>query len=273
MTTTLRAFIVALCAALVPFLPAGADEAPRSLEKDVQDLKSEVLALNRDLFVLEEELLYPANTQVAVFVSMDVGELFELDSLELEVDGKSVASYLYTEREVEALREGGVQRLYVGNLRAGRARARRVLQRQRDRTSATTGAARRTASRRASARSTWSCASRTARAISSPSSRSGNGSEAGTLAAALALAARVRIRTLRPGRARARAGSRLRRGPVPLLQGRLLRRDHAAARRADARRAAASRGRGRAPARRPASLLRTAGRRDRDLRADCSTRA
>jgi len=117
MTTKLRAFIVALCAALLPH--ARADDAPQSLEKNVQDLKSEVLALNRDLFVLEEELLYPANTQVAVFVSMDVGQLFDLDSLELEVDGKAVASYLYTEREVEALREGGVQRLYVGNLRAG----------------------------------------------------------------------------------------------------------------------------------------------------------
>ena len=121
MTTKLRAFIVALCAALIPsFIPcASADDAPRSVEKDVQDLKSEVLALNRDLFVLEEELLYPANTQVAVFVSMDVGELFDLDSLEVKMDGKSVASYLYTEREVEALRQGGVQRIFVGNLRAG----------------------------------------------------------------------------------------------------------------------------------------------------------
>ena len=120
MTKTLRALIVALCAALtLASMLARADEAPRSLEKDVQDLKSEVLALNRDLFVVEEELLYPANTQVAVFVTMDVGELFALDSLELEVDGKQVASYLYTEREVEALRQGGVQRLYVGNLRAG----------------------------------------------------------------------------------------------------------------------------------------------------------
>jgi hypothetical protein len=50
---------------------------------------------------------------------MDVGDFFALDSVELKVDGKSVASYLYTEREVEALRLGGVQRLYVGNLRAG----------------------------------------------------------------------------------------------------------------------------------------------------------
>jgi hypothetical protein len=120
MTTKMRALIVLLCAgwALSP-LPVSGDETSPSLDKNVQDLKSEVLALNRDLFVLEEELLYPANTQVAVFVSMDVGDFFDLDSLELKVDGKSVANYLYTQREVEALREGGVQRLYVGNLRAG----------------------------------------------------------------------------------------------------------------------------------------------------------
>jgi hypothetical protein len=42
-----------------------------------------VIDLNRDLFVLEEELLFPANTQVAVFVSMDVGDFFALDSISL----------------------------------------------------------------------------------------------------------------------------------------------------------------------------------------------
>jgi hypothetical protein len=120
MTPTIHAPLGSLCAGLlVVSLSGAADDAPRALDQDVQDLKGEVLALNRDLFVLEEELLYPANTQVAVFVSMDVGEFFDLDSLELQLDGKSVASYLYTEREVEALRLGGVQRLYVGNLRAG----------------------------------------------------------------------------------------------------------------------------------------------------------
>jgi hypothetical protein len=118
--TKTRAVILFVAAALL-LMPvfAEADDAPRAIDQDVQDLKSEVLALNRDLFVLEEELLYPANTQVAVFVSMDAGELFDLDSMELKLDGKAVASYLYTPREVDAMREGGVQRLYVGNLRAG----------------------------------------------------------------------------------------------------------------------------------------------------------
>ncbi len=91
----------------------------RSLDQDVQDLKKEVLDLNRDLFRLEEELLFPANSQVAFFVSMDVGEYFELDSINLKIDGKEVANYLYTEREVGALIRGGVHRAHMANLKTG----------------------------------------------------------------------------------------------------------------------------------------------------------
>jgi hypothetical protein len=97
--------------------PGGEDF--RSLDQEVQALKKEVLDLNRELFVLEEELLFPANTQVAVFVSMDVGEFFALDSVTLKVDNKEVANYLYTQREAEALLKGGVHRVYIGNLKAG----------------------------------------------------------------------------------------------------------------------------------------------------------
>ena len=99
-----------------PPVPA---EPPAAMEDRIQDLKKEVLALNRDLFLLEEELLYPSNTQVSVFLSIDNGFYFELDSVQLRLDGKEVANYLYTRRELEALRRGGVQRLYVGNLRQG----------------------------------------------------------------------------------------------------------------------------------------------------------
>jgi len=105
-----------------PAAAAPRSEAPRSdnnLDDRIQDLKSDVIQLNRDLLVLEEELLFPANTQVAVFVSMDVGKLFALDSVQVKLDDKDVASYLYTPGEVQALHRGGVQRLYLGNLRAG----------------------------------------------------------------------------------------------------------------------------------------------------------
>jgi hypothetical protein len=91
----------------------------RGLDQDIQGLKKDVVDLNRDLFVLEEELLFPANTQVAVFISMDVGDFFLLDAVTLKIDQKEVANYLYTPREVEALAKGGVQRLYLGNLKAG----------------------------------------------------------------------------------------------------------------------------------------------------------
>ena len=110
-----------LVSAAVLAAAAPADDArdARALDQDVQGMKDEVLDLNRELFMLEEELLFPANTQVAVFVSMDVGEYFALDSVQLTVDGKPVSKYLYTEREVGALYRGGVHRLYLGNLKAG----------------------------------------------------------------------------------------------------------------------------------------------------------
>jgi hypothetical protein len=109
-------------AATPPAPDAAADAAPdtRGLDTEVQSLKKDVVDLNRDLFVLEEELLFPANTQVAVFLSMDVGDFFALDSVQLKIDQKEVINYLYTPREVEALLRGGVHRLYLGNLKVGK---------------------------------------------------------------------------------------------------------------------------------------------------------
>jgi hypothetical protein len=100
--------------------PDAAASAPTgSLDDRVQATKADVISLNRDLLVLEEELLFPANTQVAVFVSMDVGLLFDLDSVQIKLDDKVVSTYLYTPLEVQALHRGGVQRVYLGDLRAG----------------------------------------------------------------------------------------------------------------------------------------------------------
>ena len=99
--------------------PAASAATSGSLDERIQDAKADVIRLNRDLLVLEEELLFPASTQVAIFVSMDVGKLFLLDSVRVKLDDKDVAGYLYTPAEVQALHRGGVQRLYVGNLRTG----------------------------------------------------------------------------------------------------------------------------------------------------------
>ena len=109
------------CLSLLLCTLAHAQDAvvEQSLSSDVQDIKQQVLELNRDLFILEEDLLYPANTQVSVFVSMDVGFFFSLDAVKLTIDDEVVANYLYTERQVDALHRGGVQRLYTGNIKSG----------------------------------------------------------------------------------------------------------------------------------------------------------
>lgn len=111
----------ALPSDVVASADAGAESKDRfrELDKDVQSLKKEVLDLNRDLFLLEEELLFPANSQVAFFISMDVGEYFELDSVSLKINGKEVSNYLYTDREVGALLRGGVHRVHMANLKTG----------------------------------------------------------------------------------------------------------------------------------------------------------
>ena len=94
-------------------------EQIKGLDEQVQEIKSDVLGIAAELNQLEEKLLYPSNTQVAVFVSLVSGETFRLDSVEIQLDGKPVAHHIYTFKELEALQKGGVQRIYTGNIRTG----------------------------------------------------------------------------------------------------------------------------------------------------------
>jgi|HubBroStandDraft_6_1064221.scaffolds.fasta_scaffold360747_2 hypothetical protein len=113
----------AAAAAAAPGAAASADPSSgefKTLDQEVQGVKKDVIDLNKDLFVLEEELLFPANTQVAVYVSMDVGTFFALDSVTVKIDNKEVKNYLYTAREADALLKGGVQQIYLGNLKVGK---------------------------------------------------------------------------------------------------------------------------------------------------------
>jgi hypothetical protein len=94
-------------------------EQIKGLDEQVQEIKSDVLAIAAELEQLEEKLLYPSNTEVAIFVSLAHGETFRLDSVEIKLDNQAVAYHLYTFKELEALKKGGVQRLYTGNIRTG----------------------------------------------------------------------------------------------------------------------------------------------------------
>ncbi len=95
------------------------DEEQTTLSREVEDLKKSAVELNRDLLILEEELLFPSNTQLALFLSVDVGHFFRLDSVKVSVDDDLVASHLYTDRQNNALIKGGIQRLYLGNVKSG----------------------------------------------------------------------------------------------------------------------------------------------------------
>jgi len=102
---------------------AGAAEPSRSemrsLDEQVQEIKSDVLDIATELSLLEERLLFPSNTQFAVFVSLDGDVDIRLDAVHLLIDGEPAAHYIYSFKELEALQEGGVQRLYTGNIPRG----------------------------------------------------------------------------------------------------------------------------------------------------------
>lgn len=106
-----------LCVAI--FFAISISASVDASEPDEQKLEAKLLQLDAELRLLEEDLLYPASSRVAVYLSMDLGELFALDAVTVKLNGKDVTHHLYTQREIEALYKGGVQKLYVGNARQG----------------------------------------------------------------------------------------------------------------------------------------------------------
>jgi hypothetical protein len=95
----------------------------KKISQDIQVLKQEVIALNKDLRLMEETLLFPSSTKFSVFVSVSSGRFFTLESVKLKIDGKLVETHVYSDRQRAALIRGGVQRLHITNLNEGKHRA------------------------------------------------------------------------------------------------------------------------------------------------------
>ena len=96
-----------------------AQSAVDKLSLEIQTLKKSVITLNKDVRVLEEELLFPANTQLSIYLSQDKGRLFKLESVKIKINGKVVTSHIYSDKERFALNHSGVQRLLLTNLSHG----------------------------------------------------------------------------------------------------------------------------------------------------------
>ncbi len=93
-------------------VPADKNTAPldqqqmRGLDEQVQEVKSDVLSIAAEMSQLEEKLLYPSGTQVAIFVALAKGDQMRLDAVRLQIDGQLVAHYIYSAKELEAMRNG-----------------------------------------------------------------------------------------------------------------------------------------------------------------------
>ena len=120
-TPTFNPFVLLTCVALM--VPVSAEELSgenmKSLDGQVQEIKSDVLDIASELKNLEERLLYPSGTQIAIFVEMDEQEPFRLDAVRVEIDGQLATHHIYSFNELEALQKGGVQRVYTGNIVTG----------------------------------------------------------------------------------------------------------------------------------------------------------
>jgi hypothetical protein len=113
------ALLLCLCSVQIWAQQNDQQKQMRGLDEQVQDIKSDVLSIGQELNRLEEKLLYPSGTQVAIFIEMPKGDQMRLDAVRLQIDGQLVAQHIYSFKELEALRKGGVQRIYVGNVVTG----------------------------------------------------------------------------------------------------------------------------------------------------------
>ncbi len=122
MSILVRGFILFMVIGMLS-IPVQGEEVSKkqikSLDEQVQDVKSEALKTGANLLLLEKKLLYPSSTQVAVYVSLDAAATYRVDTIEIQLDGKRAVEHLYTTRELEALKKGGIQRIYAGNIATG----------------------------------------------------------------------------------------------------------------------------------------------------------
>jgi hypothetical protein len=110
---------VAVLAAASAGAEASYREQMKGLDEQVQEVKSDVLSIAAELSRLEERLLYPSGTHLAVFVALAPRDTLRLDAVQIQIDGQPVAHSIYSFKELEALQKGGVQRIYTGNVASG----------------------------------------------------------------------------------------------------------------------------------------------------------
>ena len=117
----MRYLLTSLFLLIIGHYPIFASESVdgSNLTQRTNQIQAQIIELNRDLFLLEEDLLHPVSTRLALYVSMDMGQFFTLEAIKLKLDGKPITSFLYTAKDIAALKRGAIQPLYQGNITSG----------------------------------------------------------------------------------------------------------------------------------------------------------
>lgn len=108
-----------LCVLLLTISLTASATNNQSIANKIEVLKQQAVLLHKDLAQLERDLVYPTTTQIAIYVSKKLTKDITIGSINLSIDGQDVASHIYTLEQNNALKLGGMQRLFMGNVAVG----------------------------------------------------------------------------------------------------------------------------------------------------------
>ena len=112
--------LAALCCLSFAAASHGEPATRQSLDQEVEQLKEDVLSLDRDMTTFDRELRHPSQARFAVFLAVDVERRVNIEEVSLWVDQTVVSLSRYNPAQQYALGQGGVQRFHLGNLSRGR---------------------------------------------------------------------------------------------------------------------------------------------------------
>lgn len=117
---TIRTFLGTCLPILVLSLLASLSLA--DVNQQIRQLSASVDSIERDVSALEQNLLFPPVTRTKVFLSLANDADFTPQTISLRMDGREQTFHVYSAQEVDALRLGGIQSLWEGNVALGKRR-------------------------------------------------------------------------------------------------------------------------------------------------------
>lgn len=90
------------------------------VSQQIRQLSANVDSIERDVSSLEQNLLFPPVTRAKVYLSLAQDADFTIRSVSVRIDNREQTFHVYSQQEIDALRLGGVQTLWEGNVALGK---------------------------------------------------------------------------------------------------------------------------------------------------------